>query len=353
MARPRKLEQGLPKGIYLKSGTFYAVVRNKWIGLGKDLGVATSKAKELYDGVPAAGTMSHWLDQWILELGKQVAADELAPRTKSDYEKALVTLKAYLGAMQPLAVETKHITKFVEIGRDNGRAVTVNREKAALSSCMSWMVAHGHGGLKFNPCKGAPRNTEKKRGRYISDDEYSAVFTLASAPVRALMELMYRTLQRPSDILLWTHSTIITHDSVEMLSFRQGKTDAWVKIQVSASLRRAFDEMAAARKVKSLYLICRQDGKPYKFAGISGMYRRHVEASGVRDFGIYDIKAKGATDMYNAGVLLADICALCAHANEQTTEIYIKAHNPRVMKPNERIIASKTSSIIPAQAVEN
>lgn len=353
MARPRKIDQGLPTGVYLKSGRFYAVVKNKWIGLGKDLGVATTKAAELYDSVPVVGTMSHWLDEWVLELARKVAARKLAPRTKSDYEENLVLLKAYFGTMRPLDVETKHVTRYLELGRDNEREVRANREIAAMSSCMGWLVAHGHAGLKLNPCKGAPRNKETKRGRYVSDEEYSKVFELASAPVQALMELIYRTLQRPSDILRWTQKTIINEGGRDLLSFRQGKTDAWVKIEVSASLRKAFDEMAAARTLKSIYLICQQNGRPYVHSGIRGMYWRHVQKSGVKDFRIYDIKAKGATDMYNNGVPLADICALCAHTSEQATEIYIKAHNPRVMKPNERIIVSKTNRITPAQRVEN
>jgi len=242
--------------------------------------------------------------------------------------------------MQATEIETPHVTAYIDLGRDADRPVRANREKAALSSCMSWMVARGKGGLKSNPCKGAPRNTEN-----ISDDEYSAVYALASAPVKAWMELVYRTLQRPGDILAWTQNNIVIEGGRELLSFRQGKTRARVKIEVTASLRKAFDQMAAARKEKSLYLICQRGGSPYKFTGIDGMYCRHVATAGLVDFGIYDLKGKGDTDMYNAGTPLATICALCAHASERTTEIYIKARNPQVVKPNEREIVSKTAVV--------
>ena len=349
MGRPRKNpDQGLPLRVYLKSGSFYYVhADNRWEKLGRDLASATKKAEAYNSGKSLTGTMAHWLDEWLLELALQVKAGQLSTRTQLDYIKACVPLKVFFGHMLPTEIETPHVSAYITLGRDSGRPVRANREKAALSSCMSWMVAWGKAGLKSNPCKGAPRNTEKDRGRYISDDEFSAVYALASAPIKAWMDLVYRTLQRPSDILKWTRNNIVVEGGKELLSFRQGKTQEWVKIEVTASLRRAFDDMAAARKEKSLYLICQRDGSPYKLTGIAGMYRRHVAAAGLVDFGIYDLKGKGATDMYNGGTPLATICALCAHASERTTEIYIKARNPRVVQPNEREIVSKTAGSSP------
>ena len=43
---------------------------------------------------------------------------------------------------------------------------------------------------------------------------------------------------------------------------------------------------------------------------------------GVESFGPYDIKGKGATDMWLAGVPITVIPVLCGHASAQTTECY-------------------------------
>lgn len=340
MGRPRKDPgQGLPLRVYLKSGTFYYVHHdNRWEGLGRDLAVAKKKAQAYNDGTPLRGTMAHWMGVWLKELESKVEDGELAERTLTDYTKDVVYLKAFFGQMLPLDVQTPHVTQYVTLGRKAGRPVRANREKAALSSCMSWMVEYGKGDLKFNPCKGARRNMETARDRYISDAEYQSVYDLASPPVRALMELVYRTLQRPSDILKWTRSNIVEERGQTLLSFRQGKTGTAVKIALTPTLKKAFDDVAAARKVSSLFLICQQNGSPYKFSGIHGMYRRHVAEAGLKDFGIYDCKGKGATDMYHDGVPLADISALCAHKSEKTTEIYLKDRSARVVQPNDRII---------------
>lgn len=342
MGRPRKNpDQGLPKRTYLRHGSFFFVHQDgHWENLGRNLDAARKRAAEYLTGGAPAGTMAWWLDKWIrTECKPRVKAGELAPRTLADYEKALVPLKAFFGAMPPASIKIKHVTQYIIAGRDAGRPVPANRERAALSSCMSWMVALGHAGLTVNPCRGARRNTETKRDRYITDEQFSKVFSLASAPVRAWMEMIYRTLQRPADVLKWTRASITEEQGRRVLSFRQSKTRALVKIEVTPQLQQAIDVMAAARTRESLYLICREDGEPYKFSGIDGMFRRHVEKAGIKGFGIYDLKSKGATDMYNNGVPLAEICTLCAHDSEKTTEIYIKVRNPKVMKPNERVIS--------------
>lgn len=341
MGRPRKNpDQGLPKRTYLRHGAFYFVHHDgRWERLGPSLDIAKAKAAHYLAGAATIGTMAWWLDKWIAdECTARMKAGELSDRTVEDYKRNLVPLKAFFGAMPPSSIKTQHVTQYVAAGRDAGRAVRANRERAALSSCMGWMVAYGHAGLTSNPCKGSHRNQEVKRDRYVTDEEYAKVYALASAPVRAWMELVYRTLQRPSDILKWTRKSISMERGRRVLSFRQGKTRALVKIEVTKQLQEAFDSMAAARTTESAYLICRRDAAPYLFTGIDGMFRRHVEAAGLRNFGIYDLKAKGATDMYNDGVPLSKICALCAHDSETTTEIYIKVRNPEVMTPNARVI---------------
>lgn len=351
MGRPRKLpSQGLPKRMYLKHGAWFYVHHDKrWERLGTDLAAAIKMANHFNAGASTLGTMAHWLDEWLLELKARVNAGTLSDRTREDYADAAETLKAFFGRMSPKSIEAKHITEYLKLGRDAGRAVRANREKAALSSCLSWMAANGHADLTGNVAKLVKRNKETKRARYISDAEYQRVYDLSPAAVRCWMELMYRTLQRPSDILRWTKSLITTEGGVRVLAFKQSKTGALMRIQVTESLQECFDAMAAERKSSTLYLISREDGRPYTESGLASMMRRAVVASGITDFAAYDCKSKGASDMYQAGTPLEQICALCGHDSVTTTEKYIKQHLQVIVKPNERLIegakkASKTGS---------
>jgi integrase len=345
MGRPRKdSSQGLPKRVYLKSGAFYYVhaeEKPRWENLGTDLAVARNIADAYNSGLSARGTMAWWLDEWIVFLKNQVGKGLLKTRTLSDYEKALPYLKPFFGAMLPRAIGAPDVKDYLDVGADEGRPIRANREKAALSSCMSWMILQKASGLKGNVCLQVPRNPETPRDRYVSDAEYNAVYDIAGPAVRAWMELMYRTLQRPADILTWTKSNFIEENGQKLLSFRQSKTGARLKIVVTSQLQRCFDEMAAARanqkkKVKSIYLICARDGKPYTPMGLSSMARRHIADCQITDFAIYDCKSKGATDMYQSGVSIETISALCGHESVTTTEIYIKRHLVRPLNPNER-----------------
>ncbi len=44
----------------------------------------------------------------------------------------------------------------------------------------------------------------------------------------------------------------------------------------------------------------------------------------LESFGFRDLKGKGATDMWLAGIPFERIQALCGHKDKKTTEIYIK-----------------------------
>ena len=120
--------------------------------------------------------------------------------------------------------------------------------------------------------------------------------------VRCWMELIYRTLQRPTDILSWTRSkNLIKQDGKDFLSFRQSKTGAPILIVVSRQLHDIFETLRLERErqgTKSDFLVPREDGGQYTYDGLTSISWRYISKSGVKDFGIYDCKAKGATDMY-------------------------------------------------------
>lgn len=96
------------------------------------------------------------------------------------------------------------------------------------------------------------------------------------------------------------------------------------------------DAARKARKKNSIYLIAREDGKPYTEAGIASMFRRACVGAGIKDFAPYDLKAKGASDMYAEGVPLETICDLCAHDSIKTTEKYVRTRGSTLLKPNSR-----------------
>src|SRR5260363_426033 len=146
MGRKRKTnELGLPERVYAKHGAFYYVHRaGHWERLGTDLAEVKRKANLYNDPHSTFGAMAHYLDAFVVHC-----------------------------------------------------EVRVNREKACLSSCFTWLIRCGEAGVKTNPCSGVRCNREAKRERYVAHEEFAAVYALAVKPVQILMDLIYRTLQRP------------------------------------------------------------------------------------------------------------------------------------------------------------
>ena len=119
------------------------------------------------------------------------------------------------------------------------------------------------------------------------------------------------------------------------LQSQQGKVEA-----ARARIDRIEGELAGLieqhnqQKVVHKTFVHTRKGAVYSYDGLSAMFRRYVNKTGLSDFGMYDIKAKAATDMYRMGVPLERIQQLLGHDSITTTEIYIKARLAEVVAPN-------------------
>jgi integrase len=193
-------------------------------------------------------------------------------------------------------------------------------------------------GLLVNPCmrrSGVVRNEEQKRDRYVTHDEYKATFERAPASVRLMMELVYRTLQRPEvDVLAWTPANIRPKAGAPVLSIRQNKTGRAIDIALTGRLGELVADAVGPIPQRSQPIVHTGDGRPYTYDGISAMLKRAQKAAGVSSFGFRDLKGKGATDMWIAGAPIERIQLLCGHADKTTTEIYIKARWVETAQPN-------------------
>lgn len=75
---------------------------------------------------------------------------------------------------------------------------------------------------EVNPCKGVRQFREDARERYITDEEYAALYSVAPPVVQIAMELAYLYLARQGDVLALQKSQILP----EGIFIRQGKTAA-------------------------------------------------------------------------------------------------------------------------------
>lgn len=346
---------GLEPRVYVRRGKFYYAHRDgHWEQLGTDIDKANKAARLYNDSDGLYGTMSYWLDMFIAECKKCVLAKTMAARTVENYEQAIIPLKIYFAPpMLPADVTTETVQDFLKIGANAGHPTEANRQKQCLSSCLSWLMRTGNApGLFTNPCfrsSGLKRNSEKKRDRYVTDEEYTAAYAAAPDQVKTMMELSYRTLQRPeSDIIYWTVANIPLKDGKRILRVEQGKTKKIVDIALSPDLDKLLRRLVGDVPTIGKPLVCavrgKYRGKGYTYDGISAMLKRAItKVNGQRSkqglpkfasFGFRDLKGKGATDMWLTGVPIERIQLLCGHEDKATTEIYVKQRWRETAAPN-------------------
>jgi integrase len=359
----RKRKDGDPFGLagtrlaYSK-GRFFYIHRDtgRWENVGTDVEAAKAIAARYNNPGDGFGTVRYWLGQFLADCKLRVKAKTLSQRTLDDYTGYFADdgpLVAAFGALQPEAITPAMVQAYLELNAqlDPPRPVPANRERAGLSSCLSWLIRTGKvPGLVVNPCmraSGVKRNPESKRERYVTHEEYRAVYAAGNRSVKLAMELVYRTLQRPEvDVLSWTPANVRTKDGGKVLHFRQSKTGRLIDIALTGSLGELVRE--AIGDVPQLHqpILHRLDGGAYTYDGISAMLKQaqakvraaHKKTGGplanMPSFGLRDLKGKGATDMWRDGVPIEQIQLLCGHADKATTERYIKARWRETAQPN-------------------
>lgn len=352
----RKRAGGDPLGL---AGTRLAYRRNKfwyrhrdgrWESVGTDIIEAKRRAATYNEDAGTGNTMSHWLDMFLIDCEARVAADDMSARTLKDYRLNVVELKVFFGDMHPDSITPETVQSYLDEGKRAGRAVRANRERACLSSCLSWLMRTGKCRLPANPCmraSGVKRNTEGKRERYVTDEEYRAVYDRAPTQVRLMMDLVYRTLQRPeSDVIFWTPANIRTKGGVKVLLVEQNKTGTTMEIALDGHLAELVNAAIGDVPVLRQPIIHTRQGEGYTYDGISAMLKRAQEKArkevpvlaAMEPFGFRDIKGKGATDMWLAGVPIEQIQLLCGHKHKSTTETYVKARWRETVASNSLVI---------------
>jgi integrase len=354
MGRQRK--DGDPLGLAgtrlaFRHGAFYYRHRDgRWERVGTDVTTAKQRAALYNDPTGVYGTMGYWLDMFLVHCQSRVKAKDMAERTLSDYTKDAAELKVFFGLMLPEHIQPMHVQQYLDLGKQGGRPVRANRERACLSSCLSWLIRTGQTSITVNPCmqqSGVKGNAERKRERYVTHEEYREVHAQAPRAVRLMMELTYRTLQRPeSDIIRWTPAVLARdpHSKKRVLEFTQGKTGVRIKIALTADLEQSINQAMGEVPRIDQPLVHNLKGNGYTYTGLMSMLTKAIEkANKIRreagrpemaPFGFRDLKGKGATDMWRDGVQIEQIQMLCGHADKTTTEKYIKARWSEAAQPN-------------------
>lgn len=141
----------------------------------------------------------------------------LAKDTQSDYRKYSLKVPGVFGKMLPDALRPEHVRKYMD-KRGLRSPTQANREKAFLSRVYRWEYEREM--VKGNPTKGVRQFKEVARDRYITDEEYAAVYSVSPPVVQVAMGLAYLCCARHKDVLEMTKSQFVA----DGIMIKQSKT---------------------------------------------------------------------------------------------------------------------------------
>ncbi len=323
VGRRRTKNLHLPSGLTIKGGRYY-VGRNQRFA-GTDYPTALRALAELK--AMKAGERPGTFGEMAAEYKRRVIPTKAA-RTQDDNAAELgMLLKVFKEA--PLqAVRPEHIGGYIagryQQPRKGQKAPAVpklattraNREIALFSAIWNWGRGIGMTSLS-NPCDGVKRNREAGRDRYVTDDEFAAVYKAACEPLRDALELYLLTGQRVADVLKMR----LTDVRDGCLNVRQGKTQKPLRLVLEGELA-AVMERIQGRKYKgvtSLALVRNEHGHAITYNALANRHEKARAATGVH-FQLRDLRAKAATDTED----LALAQKLLGHSSRAMTERYTK-----------------------------
>lgn len=246
---------------------------------------------------------------------------DLAPDTRKDYTKYSGKLLPVFGKINPDKIKPEHIRRYMD-QRGLASRTQANREKSFLSRVFRWGYERGY--VQRNPCQGVKQFKEIARERYITDEEYNAVYDVAPDVVRVAMELAYLCVARQSDVLALSEDQLREAG----IFIRQGKTGvkqikAWSpRLRAAISLARS---LPLKPGISSLFLIHQPAGSKYSRDGFNTRWRDTKIAAQEKyphlkiDFTFHDLKAKGISDLEGS---LEEKQAISGHKNPRQTAVY-------------------------------
>lgn len=153
-------------------------------GKRRDLGSTEaemySKLAEFADHRKPLRTMSQVFDRYLTE-----ALPHLAPRTQRAYRGYIENLRRSFGEAVPEKVAANRIFDY-RAARAKQSVVQANREVSCLSAI--FREAIGWHAVARNPCHELKRLHEQRRTRYVTDQEYLALYSVASERIQCLMD---------------------------------------------------------------------------------------------------------------------------------------------------------------------
>lgn len=318
MMRPRKKDRHLPPCMYMKHGAYYLVKKGKWERLDSDYQAALLAYAKIMGG-KGQGGMPKLIDEAL-----DAMQGRLAENTFKQYRVAAERLKKNLAEFEPRQVLPRHVAALkLHMSETPNMA---NRVISFLRMVFAYALEHQI--VDSNPCTGIKRHTERKRDRYITDEEFQALCDAASPYIRSILEMCYLTGQRIGDVL----SIKLSDITEKGITFDQQKTGAKLIVEMTPDLQSLINRaIALPRSVRSETLFCtRSGGRPVSYETVKDAFRKACEKAKVTGATIHDLRAKSLTDTDKQG---NNAQILGGHTDARMTKRYLRLREISIAQP--------------------
>lgn len=303
MGRKRASNDGLPKYVYLRGGSYklrYPV--------GQDANGRTKYRQESFSTLlecltrRAQVTAAEGTPRTVSELIDSYLASDwyanLRTRTQHDYTTHLALIRQRFTDPKsrrswPVAVvEPTHI---YAIRTQRGRTSKVQANRLLSTLKVLFEYAREMGCRSDNPAKGVRRYKETPRDRYVTDAEFAQVFEIAPDAVRVAMTLAAITGMDQSTILRLRFEQF----GDDGLTIERSKTGKRQVFEWSDMLRWCHDTARAMPPRVRGVVVCKRNGQQYTADGFRSIWdrlQRKAAEKGMERYTFHDLRAKAGSD---------------------------------------------------------
>jgi integrase len=298
--------KNLPPKVHAKDGRYYYVDKNKW-----------NKLTRVDEGASALYTaLQKWTSDRPATYGQLMilyvarALPELKPATQPEYMRQINgRLQHHFGHMILNTIEPTHIAQYLQLRKTEGAPKGGNRERATLSSVISWGMRFGW--CTVNPCYGVRRNKETPSKVYVEDAQLKDVIDRAPICLRDLLAIAFLTGLRQGDLRILLRENI-TERGIELRQSKDGKH----RIISWTPATKYFVDSALARSTCD-HVFVGEAGRPYSMDGLQSAMKRLKAQCGGTLFKFRELRPKAASDAEH-NVLGHDAMMLRTYVRAQT-----------------------------------
>lgn len=313
VGRTKKHNSHLPPRMVLRHGAYYHTPRidgrQRMVRLSADFTEAINLYYQREQRTLAGSTVNDALSRYDREVLPGKAA-----KTQKDYRRYIGRLREVFGDSHLISVRRSDIAQYLD---KRSAKIEGNREMACLSSAFQSAIRWGW--CDENPCRGAPRNPERRRQRLPSDAELAAIHIAASEQLCCLVDLVLLIGLRKADLLKIRLSDLTDRG----VRIDVQKTGAGVTFEWSDALREVIGRARALRRrVGSLYLFANRRGQQYTTSGFDSIWKAALKRAGVKGLTFHDLRRCAINEANRQGGL--DYAqSIGAHKSRQATEGYL------------------------------